>query len=375
MLYYFALLSILLATLLSIYNWRVNKNTLYIGGILVILSAHGLTHYFTDPSQSDFLLALFYGNLTPFWLLPGPLLYFYFRSVLFPSKSKWSVIDLLHFIPFVIQLINIFPYLISSFDYKLQVAHAIHLDLNSLHTNNINTLCSFKASLLSRPLIMLVYLVWCSLLMVRQNGSVGKSKNNWLIFFLIGLLIPTVTYLYIALNLFDEPILSISIENYSTYFISGLAYIALPIILICIYPEVLYGIRPTKWVLAERVADLTKEERADFQDLAKKIEQYCHKEKPYLQPTFEIADLARAIQVSPKDASVVCKYAFNKKFTEVRTLMRIEHAKQLLQKGLTNNFTIDTIGTNSGFKSRSTFYKAFKAETGMTPSQYLEKIA
>jgi len=52
----------------------------------------------------------------------------------------------------------------------------------------------------------------------------------------------------------------------------------------------------------------------------------------------------------------------------------VEHAKELLKNGLTGTITIDGIGVDSGFKSRSTFYEAFKAETGMTPSQYLESL-
>lgn len=374
MLYFFAILSLLLAVTLSIYNWRVKKNSFYISGILIILSAHGLTHYFADPSQSDFSLALFYGNLTPIWLLPGPLLYFYFRSVLYPNEAHWSIKDLLHFIPFVIQLINIFPYLISSFDYKLYVAHAIHENINSLQTLNINTFYTFKFSLLSRPVIMLAYLIWCTLLMIRQKRSLNKSKQNWLVSFLIGLLMPTIAYLYIALNLFNDHISRISINNYPTYFISGIAYIALPIILITLFPEVLFGIKPYNKLENDDDENSIKENSEYYQELTKKINQYCHNEKPYLRPDFEIADLAEAMQVPKLHISYACRFAYNKKFTEIRNHMRVEHAKQLLQESLTINKTIDAIGKLSGFKSRSTFYEAFKAETGMTPSQYLENL-
>jgi transcriptional regulator GlxA family with amidase domain len=62
------------------------------------------------------------------------------------------------------------------------------------------------------------------------------------------------------------------------------------------------------------------------------------------------------------------------KFTDLRAQLRVEHAKELLKKGLSESITIDAIGVDSGFKSRSTYYDAFKAETGMTPSQYLENF-
>lgn len=221
---------------------------------------------------------------------------------------------------------------------------------------------------------MLAYLIWCSLLMLRQKSSLSKSKKTWLVFFLVGLLIPTIAYLYIALNLFNEPIPRISIDNYFTYFISGIAYIALPIILITLFPEVLFGIKPLTQQQAEESSKLSKEDDGYYLELTKKIDQFCHKEKPYLQPDFELADLAKAMQVPQKHVSNACRIAYNKKFTEIRNHMRVEHAKRLLQNGLTNNNTIEAIGTFSGFKSRSTFYEAFKAETGMTPSQYLESL-
>jgi len=42
-----------------------------------------------------------------------------------------------------------------------------------------------------------------------------------------------------------------------------------------------------------------------------------------------------------------------------------------LQKGLASELSIDGIGRESGFASRSNFYSAFKAETGFTPNEFL----
>jgi AraC-like DNA-binding protein len=63
-----------------------------------------------------------------------------------------------------------------------------------------------------------------------------------------------------------------------------------------------------------------------------------------------------------------------KKFTAYRAFVRIEHAKELLNAGTADTLSIDGIGTQAGFTSRSGFYATFKAETGMTPSQYLESL-
>ncbi len=61
-----------------------------------------------------------------------------------------------------------------------------------------------------------------------------------------------------------------------------------------------------------------------------------------------------------------------KSFTEFINSHRIEEAKKLIQSNL--EYTLDAIGSESGFNSKSTFYGAFKRTMGMTPRTYREKF-
>ncbi len=376
MLYYLALLSVFTSTIIAIYNWRVQKGALFISGILSILSAYALTHYYSTSLQSDYIYAIIYGTLSPLWLLPGPLLYFYFRSIFQPGKLWVSWKDALHFLPSIIHLINILPYLFSPFEYKLSVAHAIHQDINNLHLININSFYSFKTAFLVRPIILLIYLLWCTLLTLSKSTYINRRIQIWLHCFIFSLFITTLVYLYVAVKLFSHTLDPKSFESIPIYFASGIAYIVLPIALILFFPEVVYGIKKTpNSAISEEKSALKMEELTKYKELADRIEKYLHQEKPYLNPEFDLADMAKAIQASPKQVSFACKNVLQKKFTDLRTLLRVNHAKQLLQKGLTDAITIDAIGVNSGFKSRSTYYEAFKLETGMTPSQYLENLS
>ena len=63
----------------------------------------------------------------------------------------------------------------------------------------------------------------------------------------------------------------------------------------------------------------------------------------------------------------------NVKFTTLRTQLRIQYASKLLDAGQADELSMDGIGKKAGFSTRSNFYNAFKTETGMTPSEYLER--
>lgn len=374
MLYYFALLSILLSSLLALYNWKVEKNALFIAGILLIISTYALTHFYTNPSQSDQALALTYGILSPLWLLPGPFLYFYFRNIFLPKAPTSHWLDSLHFLPSFLHLINILPYLLSPFAYKLSVAHAIHANLNAIQEININSLYSFKFAFLSRPISLLIYLFACTTLFLKRFSQANKQMRLWLLCFITCLLLTTVAYLSVALQLFK---ISFRIENFQTnplYLSSGLAYIFLPISLILFFPEVLYGIHKKESPPAKELVELNEEEKDLYESIALRITSDLQTRKPFLDPSFDLADLSKQLDVPKNQISWVCKHLLGKKFTDLRTHYRITHAKELLDQGLSESITIDGIGSKSGFKSRSTFYEAFKAETGMTPSQYLETL-
>jgi AraC-like DNA-binding protein len=45
-----------------------------------------------------------------------------------------------------------------------------------------------------------------------------------------------------------------------------------------------------------------------------------------------------------------------------------------LKDGTNSKITIEAIGKQSGFKTRSHFYTVFKEKTGFTPTEYLEQV-
>ncbi len=82
-------------------------------------------------------------------------------------------------------------------------------------------------------------------------------------------------------------------------------------------------------------------------------------------------DLATSLDVPLNHITYCLNNVLNIKFTALRMKYRVDHAKMLLSEGQHTVYTIENIAKISGFANRSSFYNAFKAETGMTPSEFL----
>jgi len=112
-----------------------------------------------------------------------------------------------------------------------------------------------------------------------------------------------------------------------------------------------------------------------FFDLVEKINDYLQKEEPYINPEFSINELAAALKVPVHHVSYCLNTLMNVKFTTLRTQLRIKYAIKLLNSGQSDELSMDGIGKKAGFSTRSNFYNAFKTETGLTPSEYLESLS
>jgi len=385
MILYISLFSIITSLIIAIYNWRINRNALLLAGIFIIFSTYGLTHYFTIYHHEAFWTAIFYGNLSPLWYLPGAMLYLYTRNTLNDRNLFESKSDYLHLIPFIIQFINLSPYIFSSFDFKLEVARQISADINNVRTLGGGFLIPPIISFITRPSLVILYTL-ASLVLVYKYGSkerenLLKNRQNKLVYnWIITLSLVTITvasgFLYLTVDLYATSVNRVILESEPTYLISGLAFAVLPLALIVFFPQVLYGMPLA--VSAKKVAKVTipvVDPSDPLTETAQLIVDYINTEKPFLYPEFDIEDIAEKLDI-PKHHIIYCfTIILQKKFTAYRSAIRVEHAKELLKSGSADTLSIDGIGAQSGFSSRSGFYATFKAETGMTPSQYLENLA
>jgi AraC-like DNA-binding protein len=88
----------------------------------------------------------------------------------------------------------------------------------------------------------------------------------------------------------------------------------------------------------------------------------------FLNTQLTLSETAKELNVSTHILSQVLNEKHNKSFTSYINEFRIERAKMLLTTN--KNFTIEGIGNECGFNSKSSFFTVFKKITGQTPTEY-----
>ncbi len=103
-------------------------------------------------------------------------------------------------------------------------------------------------------------------------------------------------------------------------------------------------------------------------ELMTRITQLMETQHLYLNPELKITDVADALGVH-RNAVSACINAQGCTFSQLVNDYRLKHAKQLLCQ--TSDMKISTVASESGFANESTFFRAFKADTGMTPKEWV----
>ncbi|PQJ76677.1 helix-turn-helix domain-containing protein [Polaribacter glomeratus] len=96
--------------------------------------------------------------------------------------------------------------------------------------------------------------------------------------------------------------------------------------------------------------------------------------KLFIEPRLTADSLANTVDVNAVKLTSIIKLFSDKNFSDYINEFRIEFAKELLVDEAYKNYTITSIGLESGFNSKSSFYATFKKHTGLTPTEYQKSL-
>ena len=262
-------------------------------------------------------------------ILIGPFLFLYLKSFSNNGKSNWKF----HTIPFIIgiTILGIFyPY----------VEHR---------------------SVWSNWIVLGIYLQWLVYIIVSiqylkpifkkiKEKEKLKDLDVWLLSIYFGVFVIWLAYKFGA---------------YASYIVGALSFsfVFYLVLLLVIFRNS----RETTF-FQEKEKYKNKEIDKDKLDLMNQKLAIIVEKELFLNPNFTLEIAAKELQVTKHLLSQYINEALGKSFSNLIKEYRIEKAKQLLETE--TNYTIECLGYDSGFSSKSTFFTAFKKITGLTPAEY-----
>ncbi|KAF2509867.1 helix-turn-helix domain-containing protein [Flavobacterium foetidum] len=102
--------------------------------------------------------------------------------------------------------------------------------------------------------------------------------------------------------------------------------------------------------------------------ISEKLENAMNKKELYKNPNLTLQDLAQEINISSHQLSQFLNNNLGKNFTSFVNEFRINEACRII--ALNDKLTLESVGYDVGFNSKSTFFAAFKKHTGTTPLNY-----
>lgn len=393
-----AILKALFSIVIFVFNRKRNPNTRFLILfllLLILLDVNAMLQ--TSGTYSRLFLILFIHSV-PLSFLQGPLLFFYVRSTL-TDKNRLQKTDWLHALPALLVALDLSGYFPRSWEEKKMIVQAVVNDLGALRTYARGYLFSHYQLSLLRWFLWAFYLLYTSYLLYLKRPGFRRSRSipfpqyrityTWLLTLTISLLCILPAYLKVILD-FHSGRINLSGSQYlmAPAFLLSMVFYSIAILSVLLYPHILYGMpkapaaatQPVQDMVPsgepeQKVEDVPEEEKPNpFLPLTNAIQQYMVDEKPFLQPDFNIATICQHFDAPQHHIYYCFSKILNESFPAYRNRLRVEHAKSLLAKGLTEKLTIDAIGRQSGFNSRAVYYAAFRKETGMSPGEYLSSL-
>ena len=302
------------------------------------------------------------------WLI-GPLLLLYIKSLFLENKELIKR-NKYHFTPVIFYFIFIsIPILIS-------------ILIDKTIFNYLKPLLGYGGSFFVniRDTYLIIYLIFSLRLFSKYRKAMKSNYSNltnsnfgWIRHLLIGSLI--IISIDLTTGIYEQISRDLSWNT---------GYITVIFMIIFIVYLGYYGVNQSKILLPdflinndvsiknqkEKSNNLSNVNTTELQELKVKLEKVLLEKKPYLDEDLTLSKLAQFVDVSDKKLSTFLNQYLNTTFYDLINKHRIEVVKEKLKSDKFENITLLGIAYESGFKSKTSFNRIFKKETGFSPSEY-----
>ncbi|PQJ76724.1 helix-turn-helix domain-containing protein [Polaribacter glomeratus] len=295
----------------------------------------------------------------------NPLLFLYILSVIY-SNFKLKKKHIVHLLPWLISILVLVPnFFLASNEAKIEF-------FKNYDANFENTFLDYLGAILSFAYLAaeIYYIVRYRKLLLENFTDKNAFKNyNWLkqltILLFIGQVLTVIKGFFRTNSNGDSlEIIRIIVLLFGVFFICWLFLKAVN------SPKLFKGIE-VDLKTSQEIKSFKEDSEISQQAIV--LKDFMSAEKPYLNPSLSIRNLADDIKMNTRDLSVLINQNLNQHFFDFVNEYRIEEAKSILKNPSKKEFTVLEILYEVGFNSKSSFNTAFKKHTGLTPTQYRKK--
>ncbi|AUP78803.1 helix-turn-helix domain-containing protein [Flavivirga eckloniae] len=299
-------------------------------------------------------------------LLYGPFLYLYFKSVTY--NFKFRTIDLLHFLPTLILIVYLFPmYSLSSND-KIEIM----LEINNSY--NINRYVIFISKVVSLFIYAILIGKFHYSRRKEEDSIKGKKPvNRWKktiyaihVIYLVSYIIYglPVSGLMLSFPYFINYI-QVSIMSVMVIYLAYMAYVQ---------PEIFksYSVGTSE----NTIPPLEKYQKSGLtnalsEELKGNLIRLFVEDKVFKENNINLEELSKRLNTTRHNTSQIINEHFNINFFELINKFRIQEAIRILKEDIHGSLNIIDIAYEVGYNNKVTFNKAFKKETSLTPSEFI----
>ncbi len=297
-----------------------------------------------------------------FYLLIGPLVYIYIRRLLFYENEKYRL-PYYHYLPAIIYLIySLFHfYIYDSIDnisnynttlfFIVEISFFISITgyliksywlFSYYRKNEIKELSFYPSS-------------------IRYINVTLFCLTMYMFFWLLG-----ICELFDIINWIERPLI---------YDICCLIFGVL-IYIVSFYnlkhPEIFKIPYPSR--IESEIKKKNKLDEKEVLKIKSLVNTFFEEKKGYRHAELSLSILANEINTTTNKLSWVLNNSYKKSFYQLVNEYRVKDFKKKIVDNEYKEYTLISIALDVGFKSKSTFYKAFKELTDFTPTEYIKKI-
>lgn len=201
-----------------------------------------------------------------------------------------------------------------------------------------------------------IYLQWLGYILLSSiwikdalSLQTGKGEKPWLLSIYLGNIAIWVTY---------------NVCGYTSYILGALSFSFMLYLLVLL---LVFKRRKTKAdAVSKYAANKIGNEEAD--PIASRLKELMIQEELFKNANLKLPDVAKRLNITPHRLSQILNDNLGTNFPSFINEFRVENAKLLLRENKV--FSLEAIGYECGFNSKSTFYATFKKYVGTTPAKY-----